>query len=150
MATNRRKVTDSTNSTYRFKIMKQLISARQSGRTTRMLKHALDLAVKNGHMVYILTTPESIEHTRQLANRLYQDLGFPDVLGVSVKLETKKSLGEQNLDLDNLKLKHAHPNCILLADHFFYEYYYSFVLKGFHMWDSVNFDEVKNTDYIKK
>jgi hypothetical protein len=119
--------------------MNTLISARQSGRTTRMLQHALDLAVKKGHAVYILTTQESINHTREQARKLYEELGYPDVLGRIIKLETKRSLGEDNLNLQDMKLKHAHPNCMLLADHFFYEYYYSHILNGYHKWDEVTY-----------
>lgn len=116
------------------------ISGRQSGRTSRMLIKALDL-VKKGHMVYVLCTPESINHLRKQATDLYDSMGVENIVGVHVKLETLKSLGEENVDLHHLKLKYSHPNCRLLADHFFYEYYFAHIINGYHEWDAIHYPE---------
>lgn len=80
-------------------------SNRQTGRTTRMLAEAVTLA-KAGRAVYVVVANErEVERIESL---------LPDNLGIQV--ETEYSLG--NLDWESLRLVGAHPNCVVLVDHY--------------------------------
>lgn len=79
---------------------------RQTGRTTRMLEKAKKLA-QEGRAVYILAA------NRAERSRLKALLGIND-LGISVEALSALS----NFDWNNLSLRGAHPNCIVLVDHY--------------------------------
>jgi hypothetical protein len=51
----------------------------------------------------------------------------------SVKFETPSSL--QNFDWRELRLVNAHPNCVVLVDHFAIEVHFSRLLQMLHRYD---------------
>lgn len=79
---------------------------RQTGRTTRMLDHARELS-KQQRAVYIVAANE--RHAVMLRKQLGDE---PH----GIKVETEDSLG--NLDWETLTMRWAHPNCVLLVDHY--------------------------------
>lgn len=93
---------------------------RQSGRTTRMLKHARALA-EEGRQVYVVADNE--DHARDFRRRV----------GKGVKIETPKSLG--NLVWEDMRLLGAHPNCVLLVDHYAIERRHRTILEMLHRYD---------------
>lgn len=78
---------------------------RRTGRTTRMLEHAAELA-RQGRAVYVVFNMPAGPALREK----YPDISF----------ETQASLGP-SLDLEHLRLRGAHPNCVLLVDHYVIE-----------------------------
>lgn len=100
---------------------------RASGRTTRMLEEAIQLA-KEGRAVYVLFSSKN--HCDQMERcpdiEKYKELG--------IKFEHPASLG-QGLDLENLRLIGAHPNCILLVDHHLLAMRYGRIFEMFHRYD---------------
>lgn len=78
---------------------------RATGRTTRMLQRAKQLE-EQGRAVYIVCANQSekLRLERELVD-------YP-----SIKLETFDSLGP-HLDLETLRLRRGHPNCVVLVDH---------------------------------
>ena len=79
---------------------------RRTGRTTRMMQKAIELA-KAGRAVYVMfLTQCEIDSVKSQFN-IKPELG--------IKLETPSSL--PNFDWETLTLKGAHPNCIVLVDH---------------------------------
>lgn len=98
---------------------------RQSGRTTRLLKEAIDL-VKAGRAVYVIGTNK--QHCWHLKNAA--DLLVPDV---GIKFETPETLS--NLDWETVSLKGAHPNCIVLVDHATIEARFSKLIEMLHRFD---------------
>ena len=81
------------------------MNLRQTGRTTRMLAEA----VKNeaaGRAVYVVAANE--HHAEHLRGMLPK--------GTTIKVETAHQLG--NLEFKTLRLRGAHQNCVVLADHF--------------------------------
>lgn len=109
--------------------------ARQTGRTSRMIRTAVEYA-KLGRMVYILCPAESKETTQNLAREILGKMGMPlDMIGESIKFETMTSIGLSRVDWRNQKLFNAHPNCKLLIDHFVYEREFKHILDGFHQYD---------------
>lgn len=107
-------------------------SGRGSGRTTRMLKEAIDLAL-SGRAVYVLCCDQRM-HVRDIYKRLSSELRLSKEL--PIKFETWESLGQSNVDLKNNRLMSAHPNCVLLVDHNFYAKHFAFVLQGYHRYDN--------------
>lgn len=107
-------------------------SNRLSGRTTRMLLKAMVLAAE-GRAVYVLCAHQaSLEHTKDLLAKMYEK-ARRDVPG-NIKFETWDTL-RGHLDIENVRLRGAHPNCRLLVDHHFYEHHFGFALLGYHQWD---------------
>lgn len=82
------------------------VALRQCGRTTRMIAAAKE-AAKAGRAVYIIAANENERC------RLEQLIG-DDSLGI--KVETAGSLG--NVQWESMTLRGAHPNCLLMADHY--------------------------------
>lgn len=80
---------------------------RRTGRTTRLLEDAVRLA-KEGRAVYV------VFHNRE---RIPLDVGYYRELGI--KFETPGSL--PNLDYHTMTLRGAHPNCVVLVDHYVLE-----------------------------
>lgn len=99
-------------------------SPRRIGRTSRMIQHAKTLA-EEGRAVYIVTANA---HHRQT---LEHAIGIPNKYGI--KVETSESLG--NLDWQRCQLVRAHPNCVVLIDHYAIESRYKTLLSMLHAYD---------------
>lgn len=111
-------------------------NARLSGRTSRMLLQALILN-KQGKAVYVLCAhKQSIMHTARLLGSICEKMGRAVPLGI--KFETWDSIGRNQVDFENTRLRASHPNCELLIDHHFFEHHFSFALCGYHQWDAKN------------
>lgn len=104
------------------------LGLRGTGRTTRMIEYAI-LQAKNGRAVYVLAATES--H----ANYLRRTAGEKASL-LGVKFGTSESFG--NVDWQNMKLKNAHPNCVLIADHYAIESKFRVMLNMLHKYDTPN------------
>lgn len=91
--------------------MEELISNRQTGRTTRMLEEARQLS-DEGRAVYIMAA--SSRHANQLRESFISLFGEGPVRGI--KFEYPGSTG--NFDWSTLRLTSAHPNCVVVADHY--------------------------------
>lgn len=105
-------------------LMDGLGRMRNTGRTTRMLKHAKQLAAE-GRAVYIV-----VDNSRE-RNRLFLELG-KDNKGIDI--ETPETLG--NLDWQTMTLRGAHPNCIVLADHHAIEDRFGAIVSMLHAYDA--------------
>lgn len=99
---------------------------RQTGRTTRMLEHARELS-KQRRAVYIVAANE------QHADMLRRELG-DEPHGIEV--ETEESIG--NLDWQTMTMRGAHPNCVLLVDHYAIESRFGRMLEMLTRYDSAN------------
>ena len=98
---------------------------RQSGRTTRMLADAIELA-RAGRAVYVVG--ESLSHSRRLEIQ-----GGSEARELGIKFETASSL--RNFDLRTMHLIGAHPNCTVLVDHHAIEAAYGPMLEMLHRYD---------------
>ena len=96
---------------------------RATGRTTRMLEHAKKLA-REGRAVYVIA-----DNTRD-ARRLQMLCGEPTL---GIKFETPPTIG--NLDWEHMQLRGAHPNCVVLVDHYAIEDRFARVLAMLHAYD---------------
>lgn len=85
---------------------------RRTGRTTRMLQHAIGQA-QVGRAVYILARDDS--HRKVILDTLRGLTDEPSLFGI--KIETPASIGRQ-WDKHHHRLIGSHPNCLLLTDHF--------------------------------
>ena len=95
---------------------------RRSGRTTRMMAHAEQLA-REGKAVYVVFA--------NLANaKLYET---PERVALGIKFESVDSL--PNFDWRRWKLKGAHPNVEVLVDHFAIEHHWMTLFEMAHRWD---------------
>ena len=101
------------------------MTARQSGRTTRMLQEAKELA-QAGRAVYVICANRS--HVLALTADRGAEL---DALGV--KFETVESV---SIDWNTLRMLGAHPNCAVLIDHHAIERKFSAVLEMLHRYDA--------------
>ena len=100
---------------------------RGSGRTTRMLEHAAELA-KEGRAVYVVLA--SGAH-RKVVMEMFTSMYGEDTLGI--KFEVADMLPE--LDWNTLTFRGAHPNTVVLVDHFVIERRYSHILDMLHRYD---------------
>ena len=100
---------------------------RGSGRTTRMLEHAAELA-KEGRAVYVVLASEG---HRKIVEKMFKSMHGEDTLGV--KFEVADMLPE--LDWNTLTFRGAHPNTVVLVDHFVIERRYSHILDMLHRYD---------------
>ena len=98
---------------------------RATGRTTRMLADAKSKATE-GRAVYVIAANEAERR------RMQQALG-QDAPSLGIKVETPGSLG--NFDWRSMRLKGAHPNCVVLVDHFAIEQQFAAVLEMLHRYD---------------
>lgn len=96
---------------------------RGTGRTTRMLEHAKKLA-REGRAVYVIA-----DNTND-ARRLQMLCGEPNL---GIKFETPRSPG--NFDWEQMRLVGAHPNCVVLVDHYAIEDRFARVLEMLHAYD---------------
>lgn len=95
---------------------------RASGRTSRMLQEAVELA-RDGKAVYVVCATQ--RHTKQLEKRVPDDL--------DIKFETPRTVG--NLDWRNMRLEGAHSNVELLVDHYAIEANWRPLLNMLHRFD---------------
>lgn len=102
---------------------------RRSGKTTRMLNDAV-IQARNGRAVYV------VADTKLLARML--ECTLDDMLGeeskkLGIKFESAQSLS--NFDWMEMRLYNAHPNCVVLVDHYAIECKFGFVLEMLHRYD---------------
>jgi hypothetical protein len=91
-----------------------------------MLTEAINEA-SNGRAVYIVAADR--RHVENLTKQLAQLGG----LGLGIKIETPPDLS--NFDWERLRLRGAHPNCLVLVDHHAIESRYARILHELHRWD---------------
>ena len=99
---------------------------RHTGRTTRMLEHAKQLALA-GRAVYVIADNE-----RDI-RRLEAECFKTGASNLGIKFETPNSPG--NFDWEQMRLIGAHPNCVVLVDHHAIEDRFSMVLDMLHAYD---------------
>lgn len=99
---------------------------RRTGRTKRMLSEARKLA-EQGKAVYVVAATE--QHALQLEFEAGEE-----ATKLGIKFETIGSL--RNLDFETLTLRGAHPNCVVLVDHYAIECRFSRVLEMLHKFDN--------------
>ena len=103
----------------------KLESLKGTGRTTRMLGEAKALA-RQGRAVYVIAaTREHAKMLERIAGEEGQQLG--------IKFETAGSHG--NFDWMTMRLTTAHPNCVVLADHYAIEVHFRAALEMLHRFD---------------
>ena len=101
---------------------------RRSGRTTRMLQEAIDYA-KKGRAVYVIAATHN--HAQNLERTLHYYFNITEDLGI--KFETFDSL--RTFDEQAFILHGAHPNCVVLIDHYAIERKYYKILEMLHRYD---------------
>lgn len=112
--------------------------ARQTGRSYRMMKEALNHA-KNGRAVYVLLgNIQNKQYFESLLQKVCADEGYTaNCKRLGIKFETLESLnGFSGLDLKNKRIIGSHTNCVLLVDHNFYAIHFGYAIQGFHNYDS--------------
>lgn len=97
----------------------------RTGRSTRMMHHAFELA-KQGRAVYVAVT--STERAHELEK--YRRENAPWSTGIKV-LDSS----ELDIDWERLTLRGAHRNCVLLVDHAVIQRKYSRVLRMLQQYD---------------
>jgi hypothetical protein len=90
-----------------------------------MLAEAKELA-KAGRAVYIIAATQA--HVREL-----EAMAGDEMRDLGIKIEVPSSL--RNFDWDKMRLWGAHPNCVVLVDHYVIEARYAFLLWMLHRWD---------------
>lgn len=100
------------------------------GRTYRMLKEAFELC-QSGRAVYVLCV--NAQHAKELKDIYMKRFNRLDS---SVKFESINDLS--NFDYESMRLKGAHPNCVVLVDHYAIEYHFKNLLEMLHRYDEVN------------
>lgn len=121
-----------------------MLSGRATGRTSRMLAKAVELAVQ-GKAVYVLCAGQK----EKIINKrlLMEQVGERNPITNSIKFETWESLGRNNVDLENSRLRFAHPNCQLLIDHQFFSTHFSFAILGYHLYDK---EKTSSVNWVEK
>lgn len=106
---------------------------RASGRTTRMIKHAVQLAAEGKAVNVLMLNVKQCQiwesHVAAIAVTL---LGGPSL---GIRFETEESLGLFAIDWPNVRLRNTHPNCILLIDHAVIEHKFSGLLSMWQRYD---------------
>lgn len=101
-------------------------AARRSGRTTRMMQHAVQLD-QNGRAVYVCIRDKGqIPALEKIRRNL-----CPKATGI--QYDTPVHL---DIDWETLTLRGAHPNCVLLIDHAVIEHTFGRVLQMHRQYDS--------------
>jgi hypothetical protein len=91
-----------------------------------MLAEAKELA-KAGRAVYIIAASKADARDMEfMAGDEMRDLG--------IKIECPASL--ITFDWERMRLRVAHPNCVVLVDHYAIESRYASLLRMLHRWDS--------------
>lgn len=103
------------------------ISARRTGRTTRMLQYAEKLA-KEGKAVYVVC------NTVSSANNYKSSFGAAKAQQLGIKFESISNM-ENSIDWKQMKLINAHENCKLLVDHWVIEQHFGSMLDLLHRFD---------------
>lgn len=98
-----------------------LETLRGTGRTTRMLHHALDLA-DEGRAVYVI------------ADNKGQAAYFKEQLRSHPSISVENG-APSNFDWDTRRLQGAHSNCVVLVDHYVIERKYAGLLEMLHRYD---------------
>lgn len=112
------------------------LNAKRTGRTSRMLAHAQELA-NQGKAVYVVAS------TKAHASDLQERLGP----GSRVKVEVAHMHG--NFDWERMRLLGAHPNVTVLADHFAIERQFAAMLEMLHRYDDDKADaEYKEVPFV--
>lgn len=106
-------------------------SRRRTGRTTRMLEDAMGLA-RNGRAVYVIGA------TKRHADML-KGIAGPEADRLGIKFETARERGLGNMDWETMSLQGAHPNCVVLVDHYAIESKFAAVLEMLHRYDAEHF-----------
>ena len=101
------------------------LELRRTGRTTRMLAEAKELA-KSGRAVYIIAATQA--HARDM-----EVMAGDEMRDLGIKIEVPSSLG--NFDWEQMRLWGSHPNCVVLVDHHVIESRYASLLRMLHRWD---------------
>jgi hypothetical protein len=90
-----------------------------------MLAEAKELA-KSGRAVYIIAATKSdARHMESMAGDEMRDLG--------IKIECPSPI---TFDWERMRLRGAHPNCVVLVDHYAIESRYASLLRMLHRWDT--------------
>ena len=108
-----------------------------SGRTTRMLRDAVRLA-EEGRAVYIMV--DSARAIHNLDNMAIEGIPFAAynrMHGLGIQIECPSTL--DNFDWEEMRLRGAQPNCVVLIDHFTIESKFSRMLKMLHQYDAPSF-----------
>jgi hypothetical protein len=106
------------------------LSKTATGRTTRMMRRAISLAIQ-GRAVYILAASKS--HKKQLDEmRAKME---PRSTGIQF-LDASDERDTAEINWHTLSLNGAHPNCILLCDHFALEVYFTRVFEEWTRYDA--------------
>ena len=108
---------------------------RRTGRTSRMLERARQLA-RDGRAVYVVAASQ--HHARQIKQMLGSDEGG------GIKVESADGL-RNSLDWEGLTLRGAHPNCVVLVDHYAIESRYSAIIEEWLRYDQVSLDQKEVT-----
>lgn len=103
-------------------MVKTIDFKRRTGRTSRMLERAIQLA-NAGRAVYVIAA--NTREKLRLSEMLSTD--------TSIKVETPESCG--NFDWRTLSLTGAHPNCVVLVDHFAIEINFNRLLEEWSAYD---------------
>lgn len=97
--------------------------AQKTGRTTRMIEEARRLAGE-GRAVYVVVDPPSEDRIKKLTSS--------PRMGIKVET-TIRGLG--NFDWETMSLRNAHPNCVVLVDHYVIEQRFGAMLDMLHRFD---------------
>lgn len=98
---------------------------KHTGRTTRMLEEAKRLA-SLGRAVYVVAADE--------AHAAILKAALPPKAETGISVETPESLG--NFDWHYMRLMRAHPNCVVLVDHYTIESRFALMLNMLHRFDA--------------
>jgi hypothetical protein len=102
---------------------KGLMPPRGTGRTGRMLEKAEELA-RAGRAVYVICAdPVAMERS----------FGREKAWNLGIKFESMNSPG--NFDVERVRLIGAHPNCVVLVDHYAIERRFGAMLEELHRYD---------------
>lgn len=107
-------------------LITSLVTKRRNGRTARMLNEAIALSAQ-GRAVYIVAAHAA--HAVALRRLLRREIGDRS----DIKVETPDDLG--NFCWETLSLRGAHPNCVVLVDHWTIESRFGRLLEMLHRYD---------------
>lgn len=106
--------------------------ARQTGRTSRMIKDAFDLAAI-GNTVFVLCSESNIYHIQRLMFEICAERGYP--IPGPFKFHTVKTLGLQNIDWHKQCLAGMPFKTELVIDHNVWAEQFGFAINGYHEYD---------------
>jgi hypothetical protein len=106
------------------RLARKPMTVRQTGRTTRMLEEAKDLA-KAGRAVYVIAA--TWRHARALQRQVDNDMP-----NSSIKCEPPSA---SSFSWKTLSVLGAHPNCVFLVDHYAIEQEFALMLEMLTRYD---------------